>query len=81
MPMSKMGAEDGFRARALIVPCPMTATTIEGPTIAAVITKNNVAKGKVCPFLPFKKHLKSLQRPILRPKWNIGFHKTGQCPF
>ena len=44
IPISSIGAEDGLRASALIVPCPMTATTTEGPRIAAMMTKMSVAK-------------------------------------
>ena len=46
MPIKRIGAEEGLRANALIVPCPITATTSDGPIMAARITKTSVTKDK-----------------------------------
>ena len=44
IPIKRIGADDGFRASALIVAYPITATTIDGPMIAADMTRKSVAK-------------------------------------
>ena len=42
IPIMSTGAEDGLRAKALIVPCPTIATTMDGPIIAELTTKKRI---------------------------------------
>ena len=51
IPIKRTGEQDGLRANALIVACPITATTIEGPMMAADMTRKSVTKTKDAAYL------------------------------